>query len=196
MSTAEAAPPIARPIRLTADDLLAMPNGRDFELVDGQLVQLNMGFDSSFVGGVVFGLLFHHVNAHGLGWVLPIDAGYQCFPRDPNKVRKPDVSFIRAARMRAANRPKGYCRIFPDLAVEVISPNDLAVELSKKIEEYLEAGVPLIWVLDPASQRVFIYRSTGGDTILSRQDELTGEEVIPGFRCQVSVLFADPPGVA
>lgn len=196
MSATETAPSSTPHVRLTAKDLLAMPNERDYELVGGQLVCLNGGFDSSHVSGEMFGRLYTHVKAHGLGWVLPIDAGYQCFPRDPDKVRKPDVSFIRAARLKLADRPKGYCRIHPDLVVEVISPNDLAIELSKKVEDYLEAGVPLVWVLDPESQRVFIYRRTGSDAILSRHDELTGEEVVPGFHCQVSELFADPPGVS
>ncbi len=196
MSTAEAAPPSSPPRRLTPADLLALPNETDFELVDGQLLELsNMGYESNRVAAILLILLGMHCRQRKLGDVLGSELGYQCFTDDPDRIRKPDVSFIRIERLRGADMSGGYCRLAPDLAVEVISPNDLALELSKKVKEYLAAGVQLVWVLDPESQRVSVYRRSGGATILSQQEELTGEDVVPGFRCQVSELFAPTPGL-
>jgi hypothetical protein len=80
--------------------------------------------------------------------VLPSDAGYQCFPDDPGKVRKPDASFIQAARLAVEDEPEGWARIAPDLAVEVVSPNDLFEAVAIKVREYLSDDLfapPLGW---------------------------------------------------
>jgi Uma2 family endonuclease len=127
--------------------------------------------------------------------VLPADASYQCFADDPTKVRKPDVSFIQASRLPASERPTGHCQIAPDLAVEVVSPNDLFEDVSRKVEEYLAAGVRLVWVIDPKAERVFIYRQDGSATILTNKDSLDGEDVVPGFLCAIADLFKPPAGV-
>lgn len=179
----------------TPDELLAMPDGNRYELVAGQLVEREMGFHSGRVGGELFWHLRTHCHKSGLGWVLNSEAGYTCFADDPNKVRKPDVSFIRAERLAAADEPQGWADIAPDLAVEVISPNDLSEKVSIKVSEYLEAGVKLVWVIHPATQSVEVHRSDGRGTILSNADELDGDDVVPGFRCKVSELFRPPKGV-
>ena len=81
--------------------------------------------------------------------------------------------------------------IAPDLAVEVISANDLVAELDEKTEEYLAAGIPLVWVIDPEVRTVVIHRGDGTLAKLRENDDLTGESVIPGFHCKVAELF--PP---
>lgn len=173
----------------TPEDLLLMPDGDRFELVDGQLVEKGMGFQSSFIGGRLFALLWRFIEQNALGWVLPADTSFQCFPSRPTQVRSPDVSFIRSSRLAAADMPQGHCRIAPDLAAEVISPNDLFGAMSLKVNEYLAAGVLLVWVIDPNSERVFVYRANGTAAILTKLDELSGEDVVPGFHCQVADLF-------
>lgn len=179
----------------TPDDLLHMPGGESYELVNGQLVEKNMGFESSFIGGQLLFFLVSHCYSKGLGWVLPADTSYQCFADDPNKVRKPDCSFIAAGRIGPGARPKGHCRLVPDLVVEVVSPNDEFSQVSTKVREYLDAGVRLVWVVDPVGEEVLVYRSNNTRTMLTSQDELDGEDVIPGFRCLVAKLFKDPTGV-
>lgn len=141
---------------------------------------------------ILLGPIWQRMN---LGAVLGMNFGYQCFTDDPDKVRKPDVSFIRAERVAEIDVSWAYCRIAPDLAVEVISPNDLTYEVSRKVDGYLAAGVRLVWVLDPSNRSVAIYRQSGAYSLLSSTEELTGEDVIPGFRCQLSELFALPAGV-
>ncbi len=180
--------------KYTPEALLAMPDGDLYELVDGDLVERQMGFRSSYVGGELFWLLKTHCRQHQLGWVLPSDAGYQCFPDDPGKVRKPDISFIQAARLAAEDAPEGWARIAPDLAVEVVSPNDVFSAMSIKVHEYLAAGVRLVWVIDTVTKMVYVYHHDRRGEILTQNDELSGGDVVEGFQCRVADLFAPPTG--
>jgi Uma2 family endonuclease len=186
MSTA-----VATKTHYTPEDLLAMPDGKSFELVGGQLVERNMGLESSWVGGRLLSRLDRFCEEHEVGWAFPADDGYQCFPRDPGLVRRPDVSFIRRGRLPGEVLPKGWGKIPPDLAVEVVSPNDSADELEEKLDDYQKAGVPLVWVVNPTSRTVMVYRGDGSVSRLRESDDLSGEDVIPGFRCPVRAIF--PP---
>src|SRR5512135_3536390 len=123
--------------KLSPDDLLALPDEKSYELIDGELVERNVSYYSSWVGGKLFRRLDEFVENHNLGWVAPADAGFQCFPDSPRTVRKPDVSFIRRDRLPNGPALEGWMTIPPDLAVEVLSPNDLAYEVDEKIEAYL-----------------------------------------------------------
>src|SRR3954453_24160721 len=128
---------VAAKTTYTPTDLLAMPDEDRYELVDGSLVERKMGSLSSWVGGRLLHLISNFAEQNNLGWVWPADNGFQCFPDSPNTVRKPDVSLLRRGRLPGERLPEGYLRIPPDLAVEVISPNDLAYEIEEKIEEYV-----------------------------------------------------------
>jgi Uma2 family endonuclease len=119
----------------TPEDLLVMPDAISYELVNGELVERQSGWKSSRIGASVAVLLMAHCDAHGLGWVVGAGASYQCFADAPNKVRKPDASFIRLERMPPGEEPEGRCRIAPDLAVEVISPTGLYDAIENKIVE-------------------------------------------------------------
>jgi Uma2 family endonuclease len=178
--------------RITPEELLEMPDGDNFELVDGRLVEREMGWRSSRIGGRLFRLLDVYCDQQGLGWVVPADASYRCFPDDPSMVRKPDVSFIRRDRLPEDEEPEGHCPIAPDLAVEVISPNELYYEVEDKIADYFSASVALIWIVNPATHSVRVHRRDGTISDLAETDELTGENVIPGFRCRVSEIFRTP----
>ncbi len=78
----------------------------------------------------------------------------------------------------------------------MVSPNDLAAELDEKIEDYLKAGVNLVWVIHPESRTASVYRRDGSVSRLHQDDELSGEEVIPGFRCAVRSLFPKSEGLS
>ena len=84
------------------------------------------------------------------------------------------------------------CPIVPDLAVEVVSPNDLSEEVEEKVDEYLRAGVRLVWVVHPQRKTIRIHRADGTVQDLRQTDELSGEDVIAGFRCPVSEVFRLP----
>ena len=177
----------------TAEDLLRMPDGDLYELVDGQLVERDRGTESNWIAGKLFRLIADHAESNSLGWVLPTDSSYQCFPGRPNQVRKPDVSFIRSGRLPNEELPRGHCRIAPDLIAEVISPNDFYSDVMRRIFDFMEAGVPLIWVVDPDSRSVIVYRSDRSLSLLHEQDGLSGESVLSGFSCRISELFPPKP---
>jgi Uma2 family endonuclease len=177
----------------TPEDLLSMPDRKNYELVDGHLVERNVSQLSSWVGGRLYGALDAFVMDRELGWVWPADLGYECYPGAPNKVRKPDVSFIRIERMPEGPTSEGYAHIPPDLAVEVVPPNDLWHELETKVGEYLAAGVSLVWVIDPEVRTVYVHRRDGTVSRLRETDELSGEDIIPGFRCPLSSIFPKRP---
>ncbi|MEO6810197.1 MAG: Uma2 family endonuclease [Isosphaeraceae bacterium] len=173
----------------TPGDLLAMPDGKNYELVDGVLVERNMSALSSLVASKLNRLIGNFCESNASGWVFGADCGYQCFPGFPKKVHRPDVSFIRQSRMTVAQLAEGFIPIAPDLAVEVVSPNDLVYKLAEKIQEYLDAGVPLIWIIYPSTRSVYVHRRDGTITLVRAGQDLDGEGVLPGFRCRVADLF-------
>ncbi len=190
MSTA-----VATETHLTPEDLLAMPDGKSYELVGGQLEGRNMGVESSWVAGRILVRLGQFSEEHKLGWALPADSGYQCFPHDPGMVRRPDVSFVKTGRFPGDVLPKGWARVPPDLVVEVLSPNDLVYKLEEKLSDYRKVGVPLVWVINPESRTVMVYRRDDSISRLQDDDELSGEDVVPGFRCPIRETL-QPPGLS
>lgn len=179
--------------QFTPEDLLALGDeGKAYELVDGELVERKMSWDSTRIGGRMYRFLDVYGDETGIGRAAPSDAGYQCFPGAPNKVRKPDASFVRLDRLPSQQKVKGWCRIAPDAAAEVVSPNETYSEVEDMVEEYLEAGVQLIWIINPPTRSVRVHRPDGTVTDLGENDELTGENVLPGFRCRVADLFQVP----
>jgi Uma2 family endonuclease len=182
---------IAEKTLLTPEDLLALPDEKGYELVDGELVERNVSVLSSWIGCQISVLIGSHIRERQLGWVFGADNGIQCFAHSPNTVRRPDVSFVRAGRLTWDQIGDGWLRVVPDLVVEVISPNDLAEDVEEKVEMFHRVGVPLIWVVSPTARTVRILRSNGLTTILREGDELSGEDVVPGFVCPVAAIF--PP---
>src|SRR5438105_307213 len=124
---------------------------------------------------------------HRLGHVCGADAGF----RLPSKnVRSPDVSFVAAGRFPNDRPPDDFGNVAPDLAVEVLSPHDRPRYVLDKIGEYLEAGVRLIWMIDPRQARAVVYRSLSDVRELAEDDSLDGEDVLPGFRCALRDLLS------
>ena len=181
-------PPISTPY--TPQDLLEMPDNATMELVDGRIVEKNVSIDSSEIE-----LLFSfHIKAfllqHPVAKVFPASLGYCCFPDAPGKVRKPDTTVVSLSRLRELPDPNaGYMPIPPDLAIEVISPNDVTYETDNKLREYFAAGFPLVWVADPNTRTITVYPRGGRPVILTDEDEITAEAVLPGFRCKVRDFF-------
>jgi Uma2 family endonuclease len=175
---------------MTPEELLAMPDGKHYELVDGVPVERTMSLLAGMVESNVIHSLAGHCKGPDLGWVLGPSGGYRCFPWKPGKVRRPDVSFIARDRLPAPGQwSEGYITIPPDLAVEVTSPTDEVYDLEEKIEECLRAGVRLIWVIHPEVRVIEVFRADGSSSRIRSGGELSGEDVVPGFRCPVDALF-------
>jgi Uma2 family endonuclease len=180
--------------KLTPDDLLRLPDrGKGFELVDGELQELNVSYQSSYVAGQVFFHLQAHVGPRRLGWVSPEGTSFRCFPDDPDRVRRADTAFHALARLTPAQAAaEGHCTVVPDLAVEVVSPNDLADDVNEKRVEWLAAGARLVWVVFPVQQEVLAFRADGSSAVFRHTDALTADPVLPEFRVPVADLFHLP----
>ena len=171
----------------TPDDLLTMPDGDQYELVDGRLVERGMGSWAGVVEGALFYLLRQFCIRTREGFALNSGVSYQCFVG--NRVRKSDVSFILAGRLPDDRVPEGHIRVVPDLVVEVVSPTDIQYDVDRKVVEYLAVGVKLVWVINPDTRVVVIYRADGSISGVREGGELDGEAAVPGFRCPVAELF-------
>jgi Uma2 family endonuclease len=182
---------------VTPEDLLKMPDGGHYESVDGELKERKASALSNLVASEMTRILGNHCHEHGPGWLFAADHGYRCFPWKPRQIRRAGVAFIRKDRYPWDQLSKdGYTTIPPDLAVEVVSPNDGASELAEKIQEYLRAGVSLVWVIFPETRSAQVIRADKSGAWLEVGDDLSGEDIIPGFRCRVGDLFpkeADGP---
>ncbi len=176
---------------LTAADVWNLPEvpGVRYELDRGELVEVpGAGWLHSYLVSLLSDLLTAFVREHRLGLVFPDGLGY-VLANDPDILRIPDVSFIARERIPKGGLPQGYCPIPPDLAVEIVSPGDAATELRKKVREYLDAGVKLVWVLWPEERAVTVYPAGAAPQELGPEDELSGGGVLPGFGVQVARLF-------
>jgi Uma2 family endonuclease len=171
---------------MTPEEFLDLEDGVGYELVDGCPVERNVSIKSSEVGGQVLHLIKNSIDASGAGRVFPPDLGIRIFP-NPRDVRKADVSFIRAARM--PKEDSGYLEVASDLVVEVNSPNDLARRVRAKVQTWLNAGVGMVWVVEPEAKEVTVYRRGETPIVFTAESEITGGEIIPGFACKVARFF-------
>lgn len=128
-------------------------------------------------------LLDAYAEKHEAGLVLT-DVGI-VLSRDPPTVRGPDIAFYSSDRTPDP-LPRGFLEVAPDLAVEILSPSNRAGEIQEKVGEYLDAGARMVWVLDPASGTATVYRSRDEIRMLTADDELDGEDVLPGFRASLA----------
>jgi Uma2 family endonuclease len=173
----------------TADQLFHAPDLGRCELVRGELMMMTpAGFEHGRIAGRLAGALVPFVTQHALGVVLVAEAGFQ-ISRDPDTVRAPDVAFVRAERV-PATPPHAFFPGAPDLAVEVVSPNDRASELIAKVQDWLDGGCRAVWVVDPETHSITVYRSRNEVMVLTRADTLTGGDVVPGFSVAVRDIFA------
>jgi len=175
---------------ITPEDLLALEDSERYELLNGRLMEQSVSLKSSWVAGQIFRLIARFLDEHPIGDLFPEGTSYQCFPEEPRRVRRADVSFIRTGRLTESQFDSGHCPIAPDLAVEVVSPHDNYADVVAKLDDYFSAGVPLVWVVEPESRTVAVYRN-GAESIslLHEADELSGEQVIHGFVCRVADIF-------
>ena len=194
--TLTAPPAPAARTTLTPDDLLVLEaeHGARYELVDGELQDRSAlqgeGMPSAEHGAAsarIVSELVAHVRAGGLGVVL-VECGF-VLSEDRSTVRIPDVSFVARTQMPGDGLPSGYFRGGPDLAVEVISPSDKASDLAVKTADYLAAGTQQVWVVEPNTRTVTVYRPGGAARVYGADDTLDGGDLLPGLALPVGDLF-------
>jgi Uma2 family endonuclease len=132
--------------------------------------------------------LFQHVMANDLGKVCGAETGF-LLSSNPDTVRAPDTAFIRRERAEQVGRVRGYWPGAPDLAVEVISPNDTYAEVEEKAMEWLAAGTQMVIVLNPRKHTATVYRSLNDITILNEDAVLDLDEVVKDFKVRIKDIF-------
>ena len=172
----------------TAQQLFEAPDLGRCELVQGELVMMSpAGYEHGVIAGEMYGHLFNFVKQNRLGVVTAAETGF-VIGRDPDTVRAPDAGFIQASRVPRV-RTRGYFQGPPDLAVEVMSPSDQADEVLAKVQDWLAAGCRVVWVVDPTSQTASVYRGSHETSLLTVADELTDDDILPGFRLPLAEIF-------
>ena len=175
----------------TAEELLRFPRGKQrLELVNGKLYEMALsGGRHGYISANICAILDSHAQSADLGCVFATGTGFT-LQRNPDTVRAPDAAFVAKGRMPPGEAPDGYLALAPDLAVEVISPNDRPREVRGKVSDWLNAGTRLVWVIYPASRTATVHRPPGTVQELGEKDSLDGADVVPGFTCRVAQLFA------
>lgn len=172
-------------------EILSSPE-KEYEIVDGQPDEkILSGARHGGVGTRLIIRLSSFVEANQLGGVYGPDTTFKI----GNNQRLPDISFVSASRIPEEGEPEGSWHLAPGLAVEIISPNDLFEKVISKVSEYFAAGGRQVWLISPEHKTVIIYDSVTHTTILYESDELTGDDLLPGFHCRVSELFQNPARV-
>lgn len=175
---------------MTAEELFQLDNGEPCELVKGEFRTMSpAGGRHGKLAIRISYLVTVFVHEKALGEVFAAETGF-ILARNPDTVRAPDFAFIAKERMHLIKELDEYIAIPPDLAVEVISPNDRWMRIEEKVTDYLQAGVRLVWVVNPSTQTIHVYRSMADVTVLSLADQLDGGDVLPGFAVPVEQIFA------
>jgi Uma2 family endonuclease len=176
---------------LTAEEFERLhDDGRLYELIDGELreiPQLTM-----WQGEVEVNLamrLHTYVRGRALGCVS-IGKVVSILRRDPDRVRAADVVFIRQERVPPLEARQHIMEVSPDLVVEIRSKHDTVAEISEKIDDWLGAGVQMLWVVDPFRRTVTLHQPGRDPTLLGEHGTLEGDPVVPGFRCLLAEIFA------
>lgn len=177
---------------VTAEEFFRMPPpaaSAKLELIRGQIVVLRRqgfrhGLRQARVGGLLdqFGRSTHHGRAVVATGIVT--------ERAPDTVRGPDVSYWSAARLPLDLQPEGYPEAPPDLCVEVLSPSNQVARVLEKLREYFKCGVRMVWVVDPEERTVTVYCSPDEGRVFHESATFIGDDVLPGFSCQVAELFA------
>jgi len=146
------------------------------------------GFDHGWFVANITAALQNFIKKHSLGVVTGAETGY-FIARTPDTVRAPDVGYIHNSHVPEGPIP-GYFPGAPDLAVEVLSPNDRANEVAAKVETWLRSGCCSVWVVDPTETSVTIHRSNEPITVFHKTEQLTDNDLLPGFSLPVADIFA------
>ena len=136
------------------------------------------------------GRIREHVRKRRLGITL-VEPGF-LLSEDPPTVRGPDIAFIARDNLPRGGFPRGFWKVPPDLAVEVVSPSNTRAEIREKVLEYMSAGARLVWVVEPRTRSVTAYRSRTEVHRLAGTDTLDGHDVLPGIRLPMADLFSPP----
>jgi Uma2 family endonuclease len=180
------------PVRFTPEEVerAGERDGKLYELIDGVLKEKRVGFWELFIAARIVERLNAHFYPHE--GAAASEVMIYCFTR-PNHGRKPDVVYVRNNQFPNNRIPQGDIHTAPHLVVEVLSAGNTGIEVDDKLEEYLSAGIPLVWIVNPDRRTVRVYRGGDGTTRLIRgQETFENEPLLPGFRMVLADIFPAP----
>ena len=181
---------ITKTRKITVAEFEAMPAdpGHRYELVDGELVDMDGAPKHGIVTIKIGRVLDQGIDALGLPLVVGVSTGFQM---SIYTLRFPDVHVTSWARLAAYDEAEGaFPRFGPDVAIEVVSPSNSPRELARKTAEYFANGTRAVWIADPETRTVVIRRPGQAERVFGVGDELYGDPEIPGFACPVADIFA------
>jgi Uma2 family endonuclease len=186
----------ATPPKMTAEEFVKWAGrpenaGREYELDRGEVLEVPPPIRGhGFYCWLVIKLLTEYVTRRGVGHLLTNDTGI-LVERNPDTLRGADAMVFLRAPTEADFQTK-YVEDVPELIVEVLSPSDKPKQVNRRVDQYLRRGVPMVWLIDPRQVIVTVYRPNEFHKVFDETDDLTGDGVLPDFRCRVADLFTLP----
>lgn len=190
-------------VELTFEEFVERYGGRRYEYVDGQALpmgpeiagpdgEVSVGptkLSHGMVVNRISRLVTNYVDDNRLGAVLDAETGFLMI-REPEQMRAADVAFVSNEKLAQVTDPSDWLPFPPDLAVEVVSEHDRAADLRRKIDDYLQYGTRLLWIVYPDQRRIDVYAPDAPVAALGENGTLDGGEVLPGFQAAVQDVFA------
>ena len=179
------------PRLINAEGLLELPRGRvRRELIKGELKEMApAGHEHGHIAHEIALSLGVHVKANKLGRVYAAETGFK-LASNPDTVRAPDVAFVSQERLQEVTSSTGYFPGSPDLAVEIISPNDRHSEVEEKVEMWLRYGVRMVVTINPQARTATVYRSLDEIRMIREEGRLEGGDIVPGWVLPLTELFS------
>lgn len=169
-----------KPVLISADKQIELVNGT--EIIKEMASAKHSGIGTRLI--IKLGI---YLENNPIGRIYGADATFTIGENE----RLPDVSFVSNDKIPVGGEPLKKWSFAPDIAVEVISPTDIYMEIAEKIQEYFNAGVKQVWLIDSKFEKVIVYFSFTKTVILTTEDDLTCENILPGFRLKLSDIFID-----
>jgi Uma2 family endonuclease len=176
------------PIRPTPEDVerASERDGKLYELIEGELREKKVGTRALFIAGRIAAALNAAFYPHT--GMAACEVMVYCF-NGRSHGRKPDVVYVRLNRLPNSDIPEGDIFIAPDLVVEVLSPGNSGSEVDEKLDEYITAGVSLVWIVNPDRRTIRVFRKDGTHGLFHADAVIENEPVLPGFRLVVGEVF-------
>jgi Uma2 family endonuclease len=175
----------------TAEEFFQSPLSKNHELIKGELVET---MSTGFIHGVVAQEISYYVldfaKKNKLGLVTAAETG---FILGEKTYRGADSAFISNESLKEHGYPQGFFPTAPDIAIEVVSPNNTSEEMMEKTNLYLQNGSRMVWIIYPQTRVITVYRKNNVVSLLRESDFLDGEDVLPNFRLSIAELFVNLP---
>lgn len=161
-------------------------DGKRYEFVDGKLAEKQVGVEALFIASRIAGIL--NSSLYPKDGVAVVGAMIWCFG-DKEDGRKPEVVFVKSKRLPDGRIPDGDLFIAPDLVTEVLSPTTRAIDLQNRLDDYLSAGIPIVWIVNPDRRTIRIYCSDGRTRLFEENATIEHEPVWSHLQFLVRDVF-------